>query len=127
MPSVRHEPGIKPPRAVLELDSVGVHLRAVRTAKWKFVDVIGSDKPFYFDLAADPKEQHPLFDLASELGKRSSQAYLAEVEGLDAWFKLHPPTAVTSQIPGDVEHGLKHYGYVGGDDEGGAPQGTPPK
>ena len=43
MPSVRHDPGIKPPRAVLELDSVGVHLRAVRTPKWKFIDVIANN------------------------------------------------------------------------------------
>lgn len=121
MPLVRKDPGARPARAILELDSVGAHLRAVRAAKWKFVDVIGSDQPFYFDLEKDPRELSPLTDRETELGKRATQAYLTEVEGLEAWLRAHPAPATSSQLPADVQHNLRHEGYIGGGDEDAPP------
>ncbi|MBI5362304.1 MAG: sulfatase [Planctomycetes bacterium] len=116
LPLLKPGNSVRPPRAVCELDSVGIHLRAVRTSKWKFVDRVDAGDPLWFDLATDPKELTPLSDLQSELGKRASQAYLEEVGVLDAWIDRHPPTHVTSAVPGGVRHQLKGYGYVGGDE-----------
>ena len=119
---------LEPERAVCELDSVGIRLRAVRTSKWKFLDRIDAGDPFWFDLAADPGELAPLTDLSSELGGRASGAYLQEVGALNRWLELHPPSFVAPEIPRQVLDDLKKNGYVGGeDDEDAQPPGNVPK
>lgn len=110
----------RPQRAVCELDSVGIHLRAVRTPKWKFIDRIQAGAPLFFDLAKDPGELAPSSDLESELGKRASSAYLEEVQVLDRYYEEHPPRATKSDVPDDVRRGLRANGYVGAGDDAGA-------
>ncbi|MBK7874438.1 MAG: sulfatase [Planctomycetes bacterium] len=124
LPAMTPNTAYRPPRAVCELDSVGIHLRAVRTGKWKFIDRVQAGDPLYFDLVKDPGERAPSSDLGSELGKRSSQAYLEEVQALDAWYGRNPPRVLRTELPEDVQRGLRANGYVGDDD---APTAEPPR
>ena len=105
-------------------DSPSPFMRAVRTGKWKFIDRVQAGDPLYFDLVKDPGERAPSSDLGSELGKRSSQAYLEEVQALDAWYGRNPPRVLRTELPEDVQRGLRANGYVGDDD---APTAEPPR
>ena len=105
-------------RAVSELASVGVNLRAVRTPDWKLFDWIGTPEHVYFDLARDPGELVPRLDFESELGGRAVAGYEAEIEGLNAFAARHRVPAASgapfSDPPPEVLDRLRQQGYVGG-------------
>ena len=109
-------------RAVSELDSLGQHLRAVRTQKWKLVDDIGNGEDhWYFDLQKDPGELTQLRDFDSELGKKAVAGYEEEVQALNAFSDTHPVPAAhgaaAPTLPSSVQKELKRHGYVGDDEE----------
>jgi arylsulfatase A-like enzyme len=116
-------------RAVSELESVGQHLRAVRTQRWKLIDHIGTEEHVYFDLQQDAGEQRPLTDFDSDLGKKAVTGYEDEVATLNAFAGTHPVPAargaVPSQPPEEVLRRLKELGYVGDENRPATPGGSP--
>ncbi len=121
-------------RTVSELDSLGQHLRAVRTQKWKLVDDVGGGEDhWYFDLQKDPGEVAKLRDFESELGKKAIAGYEEEIQTLNLFSEAHPVPAarraMAPSLPPNVQGGLKAHGYVGDDAES-APKdssASPPK
>lgn len=116
LPIVR-DPASQPPRrAVLELSTLGLAERAVRTNEWKLVDAMHAKDHYWFDLVVDPREQLRRGDFDSPRGKELEDAYLAEVEALEAFMGAHPPVHERSDVPDAVKRSLQQFGYVGEDE-----------
>jgi arylsulfatase A-like enzyme len=109
-------------RAVSELDSLGQHLRCVRTQKWKLVDDVGGGEDhWYFDLQKDPGELNKLRDFDSELGKKAVAGYEEEIRSLNAFSEAHAVPAargaMAPTLPSEVQKGLRKNGYVGDEED----------
>lgn len=115
LPLVRDPAGQAPRRAVLELASLGLTQRAVRTNEWKLVDAMYAKSHYWFDLAGDPREQTRRMDFEGPQGQAMEAAYLAEVEALEAFMAAHPPVHERSDVPDAVKKSLQQFGYVGDD------------
>jgi arylsulfatase A-like enzyme len=107
----------QPVAAVSELFSAGRSMRSVRTERWKFVDDIGRNTYYWFDLQADPRELHPSQDLDHALGAEAEAGYREAVTELGRLFAASPAGPATSTVPADVAAHLRALGYVG--NEGG--------
>jgi arylsulfatase A-like enzyme len=104
-------------RAVSELMSVGRNMRSLRTLQWKFIDDMGRDTFYYYDLKNDPREQKRLTDGESDACKKLQGMYLEETHNVETFVAQHKDVCVgtsePSQPPKDVTEQLRGLGYVG--------------
>lgn len=114
---VEKKPDVRHRRAVSELQSVGRNMRAVRTLPWKFIDDIGRDTFYYYDLKTDAGEQKRLHEPESEQCKKLQNGYLEEAKAMEDFIAHHADTCIgessASSPPADVMRQLRQNGYVG--------------
>jgi arylsulfatase A-like enzyme len=118
-PYVEGQPDAHHRRAVSDLQSVGRNMRSVRTIPWKFIDDMGRDTFYYFDLKEDPHELKRLRDPDSEQCKKLQAGYLEEAAAMEAFIAQHDDncvgTASASSPPPEVIRQLEKTGYLGKD------------
>jgi arylsulfatase A-like enzyme len=117
VPAIEKPGTVRHRRAMSELMSVGRNMRSVRTAQWKFVDDMGRDTFYYFDLKNDPHEEHRLTDATSDACKKLQAIYLEETSNIESFVASHKDVCVDtnaqSQPPKEVTEHLRGLGYVG--------------
>lgn len=119
-------------RAMSDIQSVGRNMRSVRTLQWKFIDDMGLDTFYYFDLKSDPREKKALREPESEQCKKLQASYLQEAAAMQAYVAQHRNTCVgtatQSTPPEDVKRQLRQTGYIGNEDPAKTPEtGEKPK
>jgi len=102
--------------AISELFSVGRELRSSRTRETKFIDDIGRNTFYWFDLESDPGERAPSQDSDSRRGAQAMQRYLQGAEWLDH-FAAESPVANKPELPANVSEQLEGFGYTGAEDD----------
>ena len=102
--------------AVSELFSVGKQLRSSRTPEDKFIDDIGRNTYYWFDLENDAAELAPSQDAEAGRGAAAMARYLQSLEVLEQFAK-DSPNANKPELPEDVASQIEGFGYTGSEDD----------
>jgi arylsulfatase A-like enzyme len=126
---VEGQPDARRRRAISDLDSVGRKMRSMRTLQWKFIDDMGLDTFYYFDLGDDPRERKALRSPDNDRTKKLQSSYVEEAQAMEGYIATHGNTCVgtaaPSNPPEEVIQQLRQSGYVGQDEPAQAPKSDP--
>lgn len=102
-----------PESAVCELYSLDFELRAVRVPDGKYLVDEAADRERWYDLEADPGEQHPSTEVDEGRGAELRGVYVEALRELEHAVRDRPGGAVPADLGPALREELRGLGYVG--------------